>query len=153
MQTDDPILNIACNPVPNLNAGMLECPVDYESVAWVRVPVVQNPITYRNVRLPLNEQVTQVGLNSIGWQIYIFRVNSGPASPTISPMCVPKCSPEPTDRALAVSIVLPHGKSSQQFWVPVIEQVGYAQLQTDRWLVVIIRVPVEGIPLPPVHNH
>jgi hypothetical protein len=78
-----------------------------------------------------------------GWIIFFLRVPSGPATPVVTPSLLPTdvVAASGADSALSASVVLPEASGFNQYWVTVLEQYRWAQLDTAQWKVIFLKNP------------
>jgi hypothetical protein len=110
--------------------------------ALIRIADVHNPSNWHSFSKALSGPWHVFQAPNYGWMITFLRVPSGPASPIVTPTLLPTHEPsDPADNGWSASVALPEASGLNEYWVTVLEQYRWAQLQTAEWTVLFMKLP------------
>ncbi len=111
------------------------------SDAYIRIADVNNPLSWYSYRWGVSGPWSVFKAPTYGWMITFTRVPSGPAAPIVTPALLPTNRPLSNDEGWSASVALPETSGLNQYWVTILEEYRWAQLQTAEWTVLFLKIP------------
>ena len=106
----------------------------------IRLPNIYDPLAWYSYTWPVNGPWSMFRAPNYGWAITFLRAPNGPPAPIVVPSLLPTNELPSADRGLSVSVSLPEATGFNQYWVTVLEEHRWAQLQTAQWTVIFMKL-------------
>ncbi|MEJ7593793.1 MAG: hypothetical protein WKF77_19820 [Planctomycetaceae bacterium] len=111
------------------------------NTARIRIADINNPLNWYTYLWDVPGPWSIFQATNYGWMITFLRNTHGPASPEVVPSLIPTEGSVPSTEAWSAIVELPESTGVNQYCVTVLEEFGWAKLQTAEWTVVIIKAP------------
>jgi len=113
----------------------------YSNDAFIRIADVHNPLNWYSYQKNVSGPWSVFKAPTYGWMITFLRVPTGPLSPIVIPSLLPTNQPVSNGDGWSATVALPEASGLNQYWVTVLEQYRWAQLQTAEWTVIFMKLP------------